>query len=83
MEPGAGSAGYITILAYSTPGHEARVNYYSNPDVKYNITGTWTGWEGVSSNAGLLRQNRRKMAGVGDESLTCTLPSKKLYFYHS
>ena len=80
IEPGAGSTGYRTILAYSTPGHETRVNYYSNPDVKYNITGTWTGWEGVSSNAGLLRQNRRKMAGVGNESLACTLSSKKLDF---
>ena len=76
IDQGVGNTGYRTILAYSTPGHQTRVNYYSNPDVSYTITGTRTGVEGVSNNAQLLRQNMKMMAGIGDESLACRIPSK-------
>ena len=68
---GSATTGYRTILAYSASGHSSRVNYYSNPNVMYPITGTPTGVAGLSDNAGLLINNRMLMAAVGDESGTC------------
>ena len=78
IQQGAGHTGYRTILAYSAPGHEHRVNYYSNPGVRHSVTGTLTGRDGVSNNAGVLIKNRIGMAAVGDEARACTLPSKSL-----
>ena len=68
--------GYRTILAYSTPGYRIRVNYYSNPEVTYNITGSSTGKAGVSDNARLLKQNMIQMAMIGNESLRCNRKGK-------
>ena len=38
--------GYRTILAYTAPGHEIRVNHYSNPGVLYPGSNTSTGLTG-------------------------------------
>ena len=67
---GSASTGYRTILAYNAAGHRTRVNYYSNPDVNYPVTGTPTGLVG-SNNAALLNINRASLAAVGDESSIC------------
>ena len=40
------SGGYRTILAYTAPGHETRVNHYSNPRVVYPGSNTSTGHTG-------------------------------------
>ena len=71
IQPGPGSRGYRTILAYSAQGHRDRKNYYSNPAVLLPNTGTPTGKVGVSNNAAVLNMNRFRMAGVGDESSAC------------
>ena len=68
---GTASTGYRTILAYSASGHRTRVNYYSNPDVNYPVTGTPTGVAGLSNNAALLMQKRMALAAVGDETTVC------------
>ena len=61
-----------TILAYYAPGHDDRVNYYSNPNVIHPLTGTPTGVAGVSNNAAVLLHNRFDLASVGDESGACS-----------
>merc|ERR1719483_810222 len=71
IQQGTASTGYRTILAYNANGHSQRVNYYSNPDIKYPPTGTPTGVVDVSNNAAVLLQNRLAMQSVGDESATC------------
>jgi len=69
---GSASTGYRTILAYNAAGHSQRVNYYSNPDVNYPLTGTPTGVSGVSNNARVLTVQRFDLAKVGDESSGCS-----------
>jgi len=62
------NSGFRTILAYPAQGYNTRVNYYSNPAIKYkNIP---TGETNIN-NAKVLTERRFLMAGVGDESLTC------------
>ena len=58
IKAGSGAAGVRSILAYRTVGHETRVNYYSNPYVKYPATGTPTGVRGISDNAAVITANR-------------------------
>lgn len=71
IERGSHSTGARTILAYSRPGYNARVNYYSNPSVTLPLTGTPTGVEGVSNTASVITQNRFTMAAHGDETAAC------------
>jgi len=61
--------GYRTILAYSATGHQTRINYYSNPDVRFNrrVTGTRR-----ANNAGVIIRNRFHLAAIGDESKACS-----------
>ncbi|XP_023334529.1 mucin-3A isoform X9 [Eurytemora carolleeae] len=66
---GQASQGYRTILAYSRTGFETRANYYSNPDIRHDITNSFTGVRGISNNARILTENRLRMAAVGDESI--------------
>ena len=68
---GSAATGYRTILAYHAKGHGDRVNYYSNPGIKYPDTGTATGTPGRSNNAALLMRNRMRLAAIGDESGFC------------
>ena len=68
---GTASTGYRTILAYAISGHRTRVNYYSNPLVKFPATGTPSGVSGTADNARLLTKQRFKLAAMGDESKTC------------
>ena len=65
------STGYRTIMSYNAPGHETRVNYFSNPNVTFPQTGTATGVANISNNAAVLIKNRFKIASVGDESVNC------------
>ena len=65
-------------MAYDYPGHITRVNYYSNPNVIFNETGTPTGVVGISNNAAVITLNRFKMAALGDESTKCYYPGKYL-----
>ena len=58
-------------MAYPKPGYNARANYYSNPSVILQLTGTPTGVAGVSDTARVITQNRFTMAANGDESATC------------
>jgi len=64
-------SGYRTIMAYGANGHQTRVNYWSNPDVKFPATNTPTGIKGVSNNARVLTENRFVLAAYGDESRKC------------
>ena len=64
--------GFRTIMAYNAPGHYNRKNFYSNPNVIFNETGTPTGVFGKSNNARVLIENRFAFADIGDESLTCS-----------
>jgi len=64
-------SGYRTIMAYFADGHYERVNYYSNPNVKYPGTGTPTGVADKSDNARVFVENRHSFAGLGDESGVC------------
>jgi len=59
---------YRSILAYDYKG-EKRVNYYSNPNVKYK--GYATGRSGKANNARVLTERRYKIADVGNEQMTC------------
>ena len=63
--------GMRTILAYSSPGHQLRVNYYSNPKVMHPQTGTPTGVEGLSDNASVLLRNIDRLASWGNETASC------------
>jgi hypothetical protein len=60
-------AGFRTIMAYSAPDHQTRINFFSNPDIIYNETNTPMGTI-TSNNARVLLLNRFRMAAVGDES---------------
>ncbi len=66
---GNSNLGVRTIMAYKTPNHVARVNYWSNPNVIYPITKKTTGVTGLSNNAALLTMRRYTLANVGDESI--------------
>ena len=71
IENGNWYYGMRTILAYSSPGHQLRVNYYSNPKVKHPQTGTPTGVEGLSDNASVLVRNIDRLASWGNETASC------------
>ena len=73
IEKGSATSGARSILAYYAVGHSTRVNYYSNPDVILNITGTATGTTD-SNNAAVLFGNRHDLSRVGDESVCCGCP---------
>ena len=49
------------------------MNYYSNPNVILNTTGTATGTS-ESNNAAVLFGNRHELSRVGDESVCCSCP---------
>ena len=72
IEAGSASTGARTILAYSASGHSRRVNYYSNPSLTYQPTGTALGVEGEANNAAVLLENRLAMEAVGDETASCS-----------
>lgn len=63
--------GFRTVLAYTSPGYVARVNYYSNPAVTFPPSNTITGLSGLSNNAAVLRLNRFVMDAIGDEAEKC------------
>jgi len=69
---GSNEYGFRTILAYSAPGHNTRVNYYSNPNMAFPWTGRPLGVAGLSDNAALLTRNREFLAAIGDESWPCS-----------
>jgi len=72
IAPGKGQRPkYRTILAYPTNGHNIRENYYSNPRMIFNKTGTPMGQEGVADNARLLNERGAILASIGDESESC------------
>merc|ERR1712243_138295 len=62
------SPGVRTIMAYEAPGHRNRVNWWSNPDVKYQGVASGTSGE---NNARVLREHRFAFAAIGDESNAC------------
>ena len=63
--------GFRTIMAYYFPGHRTRVNYWSNPKIKFPVTGTPMGIVNVANNARVLTENRFTVASYGDESGSC------------
>ena len=63
---------YITILGGGEK-KTVKVNYYSNPDIIYPLTGTATGVAGIANNARILMENRFALANIGDESTPCSL----------
>ena len=63
--------GFRTIMAGEAPGHKRKINFYSNPNVIFNRTGTPTGVLRKSNNARVLIENRFAFADIGDESITC------------
>jgi len=64
-----------TIMAYPASGFPRRVNWWSNPDVKYQGKPTGTN---KRNNARLWREHRFALAAIGDESQACRTiePSK-------
>jgi len=60
--------GVRTIMAYYAHGYRTRVNYWSNPDVKYQGVASGTSGE---NNARVLREHRFAFAAIGDESNAC------------
>merc|ERR1712002_265536 len=60
--------GVRTIMAYNAPGFRTRVNWWSNPDVKYQGVATGTSGE---NNARVLREHRFAFAAIGDECNAC------------
>jgi len=68
IEQGTALTGYRTIMAFYAPGHATRVNYYSNPEITFPVTGTTTGISEVSDNVQVLNENRFDLAAIGDES---------------
>ena len=60
--------GYRTIMSYKKEGHKTRINYYSNPNIRFD-NGALTGTDS-SNNALVLLKNRFRLAAVGDESST-------------
>ena len=71
IDKGRTYTGYRTILSYSKNGFNNRVNYYSSPNVIHPETRTRTGVDGTADNARLLTEQRFKLAGMGDESISC------------
>ena len=67
---GGESSGQRTIMAYSSPGHTRRVNYYSNPWVVLPQTGTPTG-KLLANNAAVLSTARAALARLGDQAVCC------------
>jgi len=66
------SPGVRTIMAYSAQGFARRVNWWSNPNVKYQGAATGTSEE---NNARILREHRFAFAAVGDERNACVAPT--------
>jgi len=60
--------GVRTIMAYYAHGYRTRVNWWSNPDVKYQGVASGTSGE---NNARVLREHRFAFAAIGDESNAC------------
>merc|ERR1712002_1363346 len=60
--------GVRTIMAYNAPGFARRVNWWSNPNVKFEGAPTGTSGE---NNARVLREHRFAFAAIGDERNTC------------
>merc|ERR1719348_907340 len=60
--------GVRTIMAYNAPGHQKRINWWSNPYVTYKGYPTGTSGE---NNARVLREHRFAFAAIGDERNTC------------
>jgi len=60
--------GVRTIMAYNYPGHQKRINWWSNPYVTYKGYPTGTSGE---NNARVLREHRFAFAAIGDERNTC------------
>ena len=65
METSCGSKGY------------RRINYYSNPDNIYPVTGTPTGSH--ENNAKIIRDRRFALEAVGDESTACRAPNSRAF----
>merc|ERR1719383_1252425 len=60
--------GVRTIMAYYAHGYRTRVNWWSNPDVKYQGLASGTSGE---NNARVLREHRFAFAAIGDERNAC------------
>lgn len=58
---------FRTIMAYNNPDHKKRVNYWSNPSIIYEDTGSPTGVVGKANNARHITKNRFAMAACGNE----------------
>ena len=58
----------FSSISYDADGYRNRVNYYSNPSIKYQNIPTG---DAKSNNAGLLTERRFIMSKVGDESMKC------------
>jgi len=56
------------VNSYNADGYNNRVNYYSNPAIKFQNIPTG---DAKSNNAGLLTERRFIMSKVGDESMKC------------
>jgi len=68
-------SGYRTNMAYAAPGYNTKLNYYSNPNKKANLSiGMTATSDGTADNAGVLTQNRFLMSQVGAESISCGAP---------
>ena len=73
IKAGNKNSGVRTILAYNREGHNQRVNYYSNPAIKYPPTGTLTG-SYTADNAWVFVKNRWSFTSIGNESAECFDP---------
>ncbi len=56
------------LISYYDGGYQNRVNYYSNPSIKYENVPTG---DANSNNAELLTERRFIMSNVGNESMQC------------
>jgi len=63
-------SGFRSIMSYSDSGHQHRINYYSNPRVRYWVTNTPTGTQD-DNNADIIIRNRMALQAIGDESSEC------------
>ena len=68
MERANRNSFHFFSLSYNADGFQNRVNYYSNPSIKYQNIPTG---DAKSNNAGLLTERRFIMSKVGDESMAC------------
>ena len=62
--------GFCSIMSYSNSEHQHRINYYSNPKVKFWVANTPTGTED-NNNADIIIRNRMALQDIGDESSEC------------